>query len=143
MTLGEQTVGASAADAATAKIDTLTNKIRELETSLGRAFAKNAKLETQLDHARAQVAWFQRNLFGQKRERVDTELLQGAWREFLKAQEAAARGDAPPLPEPSNAMQLLLMLGKSESGAPPTTTQAALDAAGVPAPRSIMIEGWP
>lgn len=133
MTLGEQTVGASAADAATAKIDTLTNKIRELETSLGRAFAKNAKLETQLDHARAQVAWFQRNLFGQKRERVDTELLQGAWREFLKAQEAAARGDAPPLPEPSNAMQLLLMLGKSESGAPPTTTQAALDAAGVPA----------
>ena len=134
MTSGEQTVGVSAAvDAETAKVDALTKRIRELETNLGRVSAKNAKLETQLDHARAQVAWFQRNLFGQKRERVDTAVLREAWREFLKGQETAARGDAPPLPQPSNAMQLLLMLGKGESGSLFTTPQAALEAVGVPA----------
>jgi transposase len=133
VTAGEQTVSApTSADAA--KVDALTNKVRELEASLGRAAAMVGKLETQLGHARAQVAWFQRTLFGQKRERVDTALLRAAWREFLEQQEAAARGDTQPLPQASNAMQLLLMLGTpSNSGSPITTAEAALDAAGVPA----------
>lgn len=67
----------------------LQEKIRSLEDQLSRALLRG---ETQLQHARAQVAWFHRVLFGQKAERVDRDALERGWREFLEEQERTARG---------------------------------------------------
>lgn len=70
----------------------LRKEIDELKSLLGRAMGRTQKLETELDSARAQVAWFQRQLFGQKAEHIRLEELEPAWRTFLKDQEDKAHG---------------------------------------------------
>jgi hypothetical protein len=121
---------ASAAPATT-DVASLQKQVRELEASLGRAAARISKLETRFAHAQAQVAWFQRVLFGQKREHVDAKLIEKQWREYRDQQEAAVRGRAPSaLPEAADPMQLLMMLGpNTPSGS------AALDSRRGPGPR--------
>jgi transposase len=118
---------------ATTDVASLQNQVRELEASLGRAAARISKLETRFAHAQAQVAWFQRVLFGQKRERVDAKLIEKQWREYLDQQEAAARGRAPSaLPEAADPMQLLMMLGpNTPAAAQPSSAEEALARAGV------------
>lgn len=85
----------------------------ELKVVLGRATAKLIKLASELDAARAQVAWFHRQLFGQKAERSPPDL-QAAFNAFVKEQEAKARDAVPPSQQPQPALaslQLLLGLG--------------------------------
>lgn len=69
----------------------LEKRIDELQLLLGRATARVQKLETELEASRAQVAWFHRQLFGQKAEKVRPEELESAWLQFLNEQEAQAR----------------------------------------------------
>jgi transposase len=132
VTLRERETATSAATAS-ADVTSLQTQVRELEASLGRAAVRVGKLETRLAHAQAQVAWFQRVLFGQKRERVDAKLLEKQWRTYLEEQEAAARGGAPsPLPRGADPLQLLMMLGaKALEAARPATAEEALARTGV------------
>lgn len=136
MTLREHAAAEPATPASTtADATSLQKQVRDLEASLGRAAVRVGKLETRLAHAQAQVAWFQRVVFGQKRERVDAHRVEKQWREYLAQQEAAARGHAPsPLPDAADPMQLLMMLGQNAaSAAPPATAEDALARAGVTA----------
>lgn len=79
---------------------------------LGRATARIQKLGAELDTARAQVAWFQRQVFGQKAERARAEDLEKAWLEFVKEQESSERGlpkpELRPLTSELASLQLLL-----------------------------------
>src|SRR5438874_13560345 len=77
------------------ELDRLRKEVEELKIVLGRATVRIQKLGTELDTARAQVAWFHRQLFGQKAERVRFGELETAWHAFLKEQEANARGVPP------------------------------------------------
>ena len=72
---------------ASEKRETRAQNVHDLEASLGRAAVRVSKLETQLAHAQAQVAWLHRNLFGQKREHVDASLLEHAWKDILTQKE--------------------------------------------------------
>jgi transposase len=81
-----------AGDPQPAEVDRLRKEVEVLKLGLGRAAARIQKLETELDAARAQVAWFHRQLFGQKKERARVEELESAFQAFLREQEAKARG---------------------------------------------------
>ena len=91
------------------------NELDELKIVLGRATHRIQKLETELNTSRAQVAWFQRQLFGQKAERVRSEDLEAAWLQFVKQQEEKARSLGKPEPLTSTSelasLQLLLSFG--------------------------------
>jgi transposase len=89
-----------AAGSAPASADDLSKKVAQLTTAMGRAMSRIQKLETELNDARAQVAWFHRQIFGQKSDRIRPEDLQSAWLAYQKEQEAKARG-LQPLTSPS------------------------------------------
>jgi len=129
------TVDASpnAAESRDAEITQLKTQVRELEAKLGRITLRLQKSETQLSHARAQVAWFHRQLFGQKREHVAIAEVERELKNFLEHQEAAATGALPyEVPEPSNSLQILLMLGDPAiSTRAPISVEEALAAVGV------------
>lgn len=80
----------SGGHAATEEVVLLRGRCEELELLLGRAVARIDRLERSLDHARSQVAWLHRQLFGSKAERVSPDSLRGAWDTFRKEQEAQA-----------------------------------------------------
>lgn len=80
---------------------TSTNELAELrkkldivEKSRARFAARAHRLQADLEAARAQVAWFHRQLFGQKAERVSAADLEAAFRQYVAEQEARAHGDA-------------------------------------------------
>jgi transposase len=88
---------------------TANKELDDLKKLFGRALARIQKLETELNDARAQVAWFHRQLFGQKAERIRVDELESEWRSYLKQQEADARGLEPkPIITELSSIQLLL-----------------------------------
>lgn len=122
-----------AATSTTSEVDALRKQVRDLEAKLGRVTLRLAKTESALEHTRAQVAWLHTQLFGQKSEHVDRVAIDRAWKEYMTAQENAARGVIPrDAPDAPNSLQLLLMLGAPRSDArAPATSKEALAAAGV------------
>jgi transposase len=109
----------------------LQKEVEQLKLLLGRATSRIQRLETDLDNARSQVAWFHRQLFGQKADRVRVEDLETAWHAFLKAQETKARG-VPDLdatrPEDLSSIQLLLgFVGASALDQPSSVVEPAPD----------------
>ena len=88
--------------------DDLTKQVGELKNVVGRAMSRIQKLETELESARAQVAWFHRQLFGQKSDRVSAEDLQSAWLAYLRDQETRASGVQSLMPSDLPSVQLLL-----------------------------------
>ena len=115
------------------QVDALRAQVRDLEAKLGRTTLKLSKLERDLDHARAQVAWFHRQLFGQKSEHVDTASLERAWTTYVDDQEAKARGWVPKSqaePEPASGLQFLLNLGAAQVS-PIVSAKDALAIAGI------------
>jgi transposase len=121
----------------------LRKESEELRLVLGRAAARIQKLEAALAHAHAQVAWFQRQLFGQKAERVASDDLEKAWLAFIKEQEAEASGapktERRPMESELASLQLLLgfvapalvqegtAIARAETHAEPTDAGAAAD----------------
>jgi transposase len=90
----------------------LRKEVDELKIVLGRSASRIHKLEAELDTTRSQVAWFHRQLFGQKAERVRPEDLESAWHAFLKEQEASVRGSASgSIPEITELSSVQLLLG--------------------------------
>ncbi len=86
---------ASAPDSAGGAVDPsaqLRAEVASLKLQVAQSSSRIQRLETELEASRAQVAWFHRQLFGQKAERIDSAELELAWRDFLKEQEARARG---------------------------------------------------
>ena len=83
------------------ELDELRRKFQSVEKSRDRFASRTAKLQADLDEARAQVAWFHRQLFGQKAERISKTEIEAAFRKFLDEQEARARGDAGPPGQPA------------------------------------------
>ena len=100
------------------ELDELRRKFQSVEKSRDRFASRTAKLQADLDEARAQVAWFHRQLFGQKAERISKTEIEAAFRKFLDEQEARARGDAgPPRPEVEDelaSVQLLMDLAPGQ-----------------------------
>ncbi len=52
------------------ELNELRKKVQSVEKSRDRFASRAARLQADLDAARAQVAWFHRQLFGQKAERI-------------------------------------------------------------------------
>ena len=116
-------------------------EVEELRIILGRATKRIQKLETELDHSRQQVAWFHRQLFGQKGERVRAADLETAWHAFVKEQELKASAVAKPLTAELASLQLLLGFAGADAEAlaeaPPSSGQsqeAPTASADAPAP---------
>jgi len=123
----------AAATPPASEVESLRKQVRDLEAKLGRTTLKLAKLERDLDHARAQVAWFHRQLFGQKSEHVDAASLERAWKRYVDNQEANARGWVPKghaEPEPASGLQFLLNLGRAQVS-PIVSAKDALAIAGI------------
>ena len=107
------------------ELTALRKEVSDLKIILGRATARIQKLETELETARAQVAWFQTQLFGQKAERTPRDL-ESAWLSFLKEQEAKARGfPAPPITTELQSAQLLLDFFDPRTPSLPPTQEPA------------------
>jgi transposase len=124
------------------EFDRLQKEVEQLRVLLGSATARIQKLETELGYAREQVAWFHRQLFGQKAERVQTEDLEAAWVAFVNEQEARSRQlpTDPVVTTELRSVQLLLdlsLLEPSPAPAPPpqpSTEPAAPGGSPPPAP---------
>ena len=101
-----------------ASADDVSKQVGELKNAVGRAMSRIQKLETELDTARAQVAWFHQQLFGQKSDRIRAEDLQTAWLAYLKEQEAAARGPQSLTPSLTDLSSVQLLLEFLHPGAP-------------------------
>lgn len=114
----------------------LRKQLETVERSRARFAERAQRLKADLDAARAQVAWFHRQLFGQKAERVSPAELETAFLEYLKEQEAQARGDAiddhDPVEVELASVQLLMEFGAplvpDEQEARTETDQTAEDA---------------
>ena len=89
------------------------------------------KLEIELDAARAQVAWFHRQLFGQKAERVPTKDLEAAFRQYVAEQEARANNEAgtplPLLETELSSIQLLMDFAVPDSSVHPKENEEQVD----------------
>lgn len=112
-------------------LEALRKEVEELKIVLGRATNRIQKLETELGNARAQVAWFHKQVFGQKSDRVRSDDLQAAWLDFVKEQEEKARNLKPsstPLTSELSSMQLLLGFGAKPLIADSTPRAEAPDA---------------
>src|SRR5579864_7805487 len=96
VTSRDQRGGESAVDdPKDSELERLRKEVEELKVVLGRASARIQKLGAELDTAQAQVAWFHRQVFGQKAEHGRFEELEAAWHAYLKEQEAKVRGVPP------------------------------------------------
>jgi len=118
--------------------DDLSKQVGELKNAVGRAMSRIQKLETELGTARAQVAWFHQQIFGQKKDRVRAEDLQSAWLAYLKEQEARASGlqslTTPSLTDLSSIQLLLDFLNPREPELPPAPPAPPIESATPPAP---------
>src|SRR5687768_3001851 len=95
------------------------------------------KLETELETARAQVAWFHQQIFGQKSDRVRGEDLQAAWLAYLKEQEAKALGVqslTPSLTDLASVQLLLDFLQPRAPELPPVQSDSAAEISDAPKP---------
>lgn len=118
---------------------------------LGQSVSRLHRLEAELESARSQVAWFTKQVFGQKAERVSKTKLLAAFQAYVKEEEAKlhARAEArtePPLVSELASLQLLLGLYDPAERQDPTpcpalpestsslTTSSALDPSAPPAP---------
>ena len=93
----------------------LRKKLGEVETSRARFAARTEKLQAELNAARAQVAWFHRQLFGQKAERISPAEIEAEFRQYLAEQELQANNEetrpAPVIEDELTSVQLLMDLG--------------------------------
>jgi transposase len=108
--------------------DELSKQVGELKNAVGRAMSRIHKLETELGAARAQVAWFHQQLFGQKKDRVRVGDLETAWLAYLKEQEARAQGIealTPSMTDLSSVQLLLDFLNPGALEAPPVQPEIA------------------
>lgn len=86
----------------------LRKELDDHKRLLGRAVARIQKLETELGTAREQVAWFHRQLFGQKAERIDRGQLEAAWNTFLAAEKSEPEPKPTIIETELSSVQLLL-----------------------------------
>ena len=93
----------------------LRKKLGQVETSRARFAARTEKLQAELNAARAQVAWFHRQLFGQKAERISPAEIEAEFRQYLAEQELQANNEetrpAPVIEDELTSVQLLMDLG--------------------------------
>ncbi len=93
----------------------LKNKLAAVERSRARFAERAQRLKSELDGARAQVAWFFRQLFGQKSEHISAADLEAAFLRYLAEQESKAHGQAVVDEEPVEvelaSVQLLMEFG--------------------------------
>ncbi|MEO1303273.1 MAG: transposase, partial [Myxococcota bacterium] len=93
-------------------LSALQKKTADLEKSNAQLEVRIHKLVAELDAARSQVAWFHRQLFGQKSEHISRDELDVAFRAFLVEQEARTQGASPntqyPVESELSSIQILL-----------------------------------
>lgn len=71
----------------TDEVSLLRKEVSELRVLLGQSAARIHRLESELQSARSQVAWFTKQVFGQKAERVSKAELFAAFQTYVKEQE--------------------------------------------------------
>lgn len=81
-------------------------KLAELQADVERLRGLYTKAVADNDRLRQQVAWFVRQMFGQKRERIDAAALMAAWQEYQRSMGGAPASTS----SDAVSMQLLLAL---------------------------------